>query len=265
MFFHAPFFFLLPILGGGNLNADSVKKPTNLSQLIAMKKTILALALVAGITLFAENAKAAIVFQNLDQTILAGQTFSFGFDGSTITTGSGGYSVSYTASQFYPAQTFNWTDEGIDYSYTYPAFTSPPSISFQTPGYPNYINMGGNQGGGGKAAVVGNNVKGYDLGWSNGSQVSYSNLQNSAIWVIMNPYNNGNAGWAQLSYNNNNGVIGAVAFATGGGDINIGDTGNGVYTPVVLQNVAVPEPSTYALFGIGAIGMLMVMRRKKTA
>ena len=27
----------------------------------------------------------------------------------------------------------------------------------------------------------------------------------------------------------------------------------------------VPEPSTYALFGIGAIGMLMVMRRKKTA
>jgi hypothetical protein len=28
---------------------------------------------------------------------------------------------------------------------------------------------------------------------------------------------------------------------------------------------SVPEPSTYALFGIGAIGLLMVMRRKKTA
>lgn len=28
---------------------------------------------------------------------------------------------------------------------------------------------------------------------------------------------------------------------------------------------SVPEPSTYGLFGIGAIGMLMVMRRKKTA
>jgi len=27
----------------------------------------------------------------------------------------------------------------------------------------------------------------------------------------------------------------------------------------------VPEPSTYTLFGLGAIGMLMVMRRKKTA
>ena len=28
---------------------------------------------------------------------------------------------------------------------------------------------------------------------------------------------------------------------------------------------AAPEPSTYALFGLGAIGLLMVMRRKKTA
>jgi hypothetical protein len=36
--------------------------------------------------------------------------------------------------------------------------------------------------------------------------------------------------------------------ATGGGD-----------TP------AAPEPSTYALFGIGAIAMLMVLRRKKVA
>ena len=34
---------------------------------------------------------------------------------------------------------------------------------------------------------------------------------------------------------------------------------------VTASTGAVPEPSTYALFGIGAIGMLMVMRRKKTA
>ena len=27
----------------------------------------------------------------------------------------------------------------------------------------------------------------------------------------------------------------------------------------------IPEPSTYALFGIGAIGMLILLRRKKTA
>jgi hypothetical protein len=225
-----------------------------------MKKTILALALVAGLTSFAGNAKAAIVFRNLDQTILAGQTFNFGFDGSTITTGSGGYSVSYTASQFYPAQTFNWTNEGTDYSYTYPAFTAPSFMGFETPGYPQYIVIGGNQGGGGKPAVAGASVKGYDSGWTSGSQVQYSNLQNSAIWVIMYPYPGGNAGWAQLSYNNNNGFIGAVAFATGNGDINIGDTGNGMYTPVVLSNV--PEPSTYALFGLGAMALIVAYPRK---
>jgi hypothetical protein len=43
---------------------------------------------------------------------------------------------------------------------------------------------------------------------------------------------------------------------------------NGVsYGAVTLyqDTAAVPEPSTFALFGLGAIGMLMVMRRKKTA
>ena len=141
-----------------------------------MKKTLLALVLAAGLTSFAGNAKADIVYQNLDQTILAGQTFNFGFDGSTITTGSGGYSVSYSSAS-------SFTDPW------YGTFNIPAFMSFQTPGYPNYINLGGNQGGGGKAAAEGNNVKGYDLGWSNGSQVTYNNLQNSAIWVIMNPYN----------------------------------------------------------------------------
>ena len=32
-----------------------------------------------------------------------------------------------------------------------------------------------------------------------------------------------------------------------------------------LGTQSAPEPSTYALFGIGAIRMLMVLRRKKTA
>jgi hypothetical protein len=36
-------------------------------------------------------------------------------------------------------------------------------------------------------------------------------------------------------------------------------------THIVPADYSVPEPSTYALFGIGAIGMLLVMRRKKTA
>jgi len=35
--------------------------------------------------------------------------------------------------------------------------------------------------------------------------------------------------------------------------------------PVTFSVQSIPEPSTYVLFGLGAIGMLMVLRRKKTA
>ena len=234
-----------------------------------MKKTILALALAAGLTSFAGNAKATIVFQEFNQSIADGQPYSFGFNGSSITSGSGDYSVTYSPSKFYPAETFSWTYEGVDYSDTFDAYTSPASMGFKTPGYPQYINMGGNQGGGGKYAAEGNNVKGYDLGWSSGPDVTYSNLQNSAIWVIMNPYDGGYAGWAELSYNNNNGVIGAVAFATSG-DILIGDTGNGMYNPVLLQDVspaAVPEPSQVAasLLLVGGIAGFVIVRRRKAS
>jgi len=46
-------------------------------------------------------------------------------------------------------------------------------------------------------------------------------------------------------------------------DVNGGSTYQAFTTTPYVQ--AVPEPSTYALFGIGAIGMLMVLRRRKTA
>jgi hypothetical protein len=40
------------------------------------------------------------------------------------------------------------------------------------------------------------------------------------------------------------------------------NSGNGY---VNITSLSVPEPSTYALFGLGALGLLMVLRRKKTA
>jgi hypothetical protein len=60
-------------------------------------------------------------------------------------------------------------------------------------------------------------------------------------------------GWIELNYNPYNSTISMVQNVTsyGGG--------------IVIGTQSVPEPSTYALFGIGAIGMLIVMRRKKTA
>jgi hypothetical protein len=41
------------------------------------------------------------------------------------------------------------------------------------------------------------------------------------------------------------------------------DEGTGIGFRVASVADVVPEPSTYALFGLGAIGMLMVLRRKK--
>jgi len=46
------------------------------------------------------------------------------------------------------------------------------------------------------------------------------------------------------------------------GFFSIDNSGSVSFTPY-LQAQNIPEPSTYALFGIGAIGLLIVMRRKK--
>jgi hypothetical protein len=48
-------------------------------------------------------------------------------------------------------------------------------------------------------------------------------------------------------------------------DFNTANWLNTTELQLTYTYTAVPEPSTYALFGLGAIGMLMVMRRKKTA
>jgi len=41
--------------------------------------------------------------------------------------------------------------------------------------------------------------------------------------------------------------------------------GSGDINGQVMQVQVIPEPSTYALFGLGAMGLLMVLRKKKTA
>jgi hypothetical protein len=50
-----------------------------------------------------------------------------------------------------------------------------------------------------------------------------------------------------------------------GGIANLAFYNRALSATEVFQLYTIPEPSTYALFGIGAIGMLMVMRRKKIA
>ena len=245
-----------------------------------MKKTILALALAAGLTSFAGNAKATIVFQEFNQSIADGQPYSFGFNGSSITSGSGDYSLTYSPSKFYPAETDSWTYEGVDYSYTFPAYTSPISLLVDdaytqsaTALYP------GTQGNAyGPNPQQGNAVSNYNRAnqvpqgtYYGESTYGIANTQNQAIWLAFMPNANniygGYSGWAEFSFNNAEAVLGAVAFATSG-DITIGDTGNGMYNPVVLQDVspaAVPEPSQVAasLLLVGGIAGFVIVRRRK--
>lgn len=229
-----------------------------------MSKSILTLAAAAGLAAFSPNAEGAIVFQNFNQTILTNQTFNFGFDGTTLTGGSGDYAITYSAGQYFPEQTYNWVDDdGVPQSYTYPAFTSPPSLTFDTPGYPQYTYEGGNQGGGGAPVIVGDSIQGYDSGWSGGANASYFNLPNIALWLIVKPDGipGSYVGWIQVSYNNESAVIAGAAFATSG-DLLVGDTGNGFFTPVILQNVVVPEPSTYGL-ALGGLALAVVALRRR--
>ena len=198
------------------------------------------------------------------------QTFNFGFDGSKISSGgTGGFTISYQGPVFYPAQIFTMGS----FSFEMPAFTSSPSVTATSPyGYNGTLIYGGPD-------KLSENTQASSYMWQYGTyQKSYdgSSDQNQAVWLGFVPAHTvngvvGNYGWAEFSFNNQEAVLAAVAFATSG-DIAIGDTGNGMYTPVVLQDVAttaaVPEPSQVAaslLLAAGIAGFVIVRRRKEAS
>jgi hypothetical protein len=227
-------------------------------------KTVL--ALVAGIIGFAGTARAAIVFQVINQTVTDGQTFNFGFNGSSIALGSGSFSISYTGPQYNPAGS-------SPMGYSWPASTSPPGVTLMAPGYANtnLVDLSG------QSATVGNTAGSY-VSNQNGSsdwlkqtfQVSFGqSAQAQDVWVPFSQSHNSSVsfngwyGWAEFSFNNQKAVLGAVAFATSG-DIIIGNTGSGTYSPTTLQDIsAVPEPS--ALGALGGLCLAGLMLRRRTA
>jgi hypothetical protein len=91
-----------------------------------------------------------------------------------------------------------------------------------------------------------------------GEEMSDFNGQQSYDWTFITS-TEGISGFSPDQF-----VINTVGFVNPfTGSFSVVQQGNSLaieYTPA-----SVPEPSTYALFGIGAIGMLVVMSRKKTA
>jgi len=87
---------------------------------------------------------------------------------------------------------------------------------------------------------------------TNGGAADFRNLNGD---VLSTSPNNPNEGY---------GGVAAMYYMDGG--VNYGGTyGVGASAATIAPPSSIPEPSTYALFGVGAIGMLMVMRRKRTA
>jgi hypothetical protein len=205
----------------------------NAIQNITMKKTILALALAAGLTSFAGSAKAAVVTANLNQFTDGSSYIGFGYNNGVINS--------------------NYND-GIDGRWQ-PGMFMPPF--FVTP-------------------AVGR------IGFSNGQNAGdgYYSAGNTALQygALIDEF----LGYADNGLgvvNQSTGGYWAVKFNAGGGNFNYGyvqvdvtDRGMtfGMAGVETTQNVAitagaVPEPSTYALLGIGAMGLLLVLRKKKTA
>jgi hypothetical protein len=256
---HAYFFFFSPDFRGSYLLPRSAQgHQNNIIQNITMKKTILTLALVAGLTSFAGIAKADIIFQTINQTYETSGNLSFVYQPSVpqihVSTSqnlSSGYSFSYNPS-------------GPNFMYQYYGIGSPTS--------PAYWSMTSDQQSQTLAAdIVGGNrlssgddvssllqsrgataiVRELTSGYYGLQNVSYQNYRVNGAYY----------GWSYITVNDSSITLNAVAFqSTPFQSITVGDTGSGIYTPPT-----VPEPSTYALLGIGAMGLLLVLRKKKTA
>jgi len=105
-----------------------------------------------------------------------------------------------------------------------------------------------------------------DLNPSDFQSVSFTNnalslAANTTYWIEV-----GNDGAQNFTWDSFNpatrvgpGTYG-LAYVNSTGSVN-----PNVVFDLKITGTAVPEPSTYALFGLGVIGLLMVMRRKKTA
>jgi hypothetical protein len=222
-------------------------------QLNPMKKTLLTLALVTGLTLFAGNLKAANLIQN--------GNFDNGFSG-WISSGNVSITSYYNSSSVYNPN--NWDYPWVDIKAPYGIYTAN---NFAQLGIPNG-GYGVNTLSQSFDTIIGNT---YTVSFAANGRTDRGSDYFIASIGTLNLLNKGSyndvgsgvvvdriEGWANYSTNfSATQTTSTLTFTTQNRD--------SAYGVGMISVQSVPEPSTYALLGIGAIGMLMVLRKKKTA
>lgn len=230
-----------------------------------MKKTILTLALAAGITSFAGTAKAQTygnwAYNNLSTVQNGGdridsalrglaESFQASSSASIATVAFSLYNLSGVTGHL-DAALFNVS--GSPLSYNIGAQIGSTAVFNTTDINGNYTavnvsTLSWNIVSGGKYAVALwgasdlNNGGGGGIYWVGGSGSS-DDLDHHNNWSV------GNSRWEDW---------GSVA----GGGVSSFSVG---LSPDVIASNAVPEPSTYALLGLGVLGMVIALRKNKTA
>jgi hypothetical protein len=207
-----------------------------------MKKTIFALVLAVGLTSFAGNAKAAIVFENVSTNGVSVVTGGAADDNVGFRLSSPQFNLFDQVSLFGPSgqtmtQEFNLyqRDNGV------PVVRFPSNFTLNAVEY----NLG--------------NFSEYrftlpdsfdDLSFSGVSNVQDQTADNNFILALRNNTASGPGIFKNTSYYQiyNENVI--LVDDRGGVDL------------VLRVTNSVPEPSTYALFGLGALALIVAYRRK---
>ncbi len=197
-----------------------------------MKKTIIALAVVAGLLSSVGTAEADIIYNSNPNFVKNGGFFgTYNMLTNPSPNGAGFYLIQNAAQSFtfpYPGQTP--ADSKLSaFSDHFFKLTTYGEVISASPSSANQLTLSNGQ-----------LYIGFDL---------IDSLNNNSIYY----------GWMSVSVSGV-GTFGNVQFALN--SYAYDNTGASI---TVGQIAPVPEPSTFALCGLGALGLGMAMRRKKTA
>jgi hypothetical protein len=215
-----------------------------ISKTTLMKKTILALALVAGLTSFAGKMKADSIIYNT--------TFSDYWDHWQLN--GLGVAVGFNSANFNNITSVTWEGQLSENSsvpiYLYSAGDSGPV---------NALNFLGNATLANSATIYGEQFVTFNT--------NISVTPNTEYYIFANPNANaGDAWWNAVFHNltpSEYGTTGQKTYFYNGTSGQLFNTiNNDEFQLQVNGTNSVPEPSTYALFGIAALALVIAYRRK---